>query len=319
MTRDRGWSSLHIYFHSDQDVLLLRCIRPLADRLKSEGVAERLFFLRHWVQGPHIRLRILPRDGLAFGPLSECVAARIINDLTIIPSCKELDRKGFLDMAQHFAALEQEAQGSGDLQPDNSVRIQDYVPEFEKYGGRVGLSIAEDVFDVSTDCSLQSLPKLASAYEVKLGHAYLMMVQAIVAFGIVPHQMPQFLQTYQRIWSRYRSPGADTRWGKILEANRPRLERVAAAILTGKGAGPIAERWADAIRTAAVAIGEHAGEVFAHSGGAAMDEPKRWQLLMQYLHTHNNRLGIAVGDEGFLAFIGDAVLRRLIGQGDGAK
>ncbi len=57
MTTPTSWHSAHIYYYEpDKDALILDAIRPLCHQLRP--VVERAYVIRHWRQGPHLRLHV---------------------------------------------------------------------------------------------------------------------------------------------------------------------------------------------------------------------------------------------------------------------
>src|SRR5579885_3397611 len=59
----KTWISIHIFYASNQNPLLLDAIEPLVQDLRAAGLIERFFFIKYWQEGPHIRLRLLPAEG----------------------------------------------------------------------------------------------------------------------------------------------------------------------------------------------------------------------------------------------------------------
>jgi AcrR family transcriptional regulator len=52
-----SWHSAHIYYYEpDKDALLLDAIRPRLHQLRP--VVQRAYVVRHWRQGPHLRLHL---------------------------------------------------------------------------------------------------------------------------------------------------------------------------------------------------------------------------------------------------------------------
>src|SRR5690349_12865569 len=59
------WRALHIYLHrpvEEVDAFLVRRVGPLVARLLGEGRITSWFFIRYWVDGPHVRLRLRDAD-----------------------------------------------------------------------------------------------------------------------------------------------------------------------------------------------------------------------------------------------------------------
>src|SRR5258705_6344647 len=62
------WRALHIFLHrsaEEVDEFIVGCLAPAVARRRAEGEITTWFFIRYWVGGPHIRirLRIAPKAG----------------------------------------------------------------------------------------------------------------------------------------------------------------------------------------------------------------------------------------------------------------
>src|SRR5690242_11628145 len=59
-----NWISMHIFYASNPNPLLTEAVAPLIDELKQQRLIQHYFFIRYWQEGPHIRLRLLPTEGV---------------------------------------------------------------------------------------------------------------------------------------------------------------------------------------------------------------------------------------------------------------
>src|SRR6202008_1537114 len=57
------WQATHGFYASNANPMLVEGIAPLIDRLRERGLIERWFFIKYWLEGPHVRLRVLPDTG----------------------------------------------------------------------------------------------------------------------------------------------------------------------------------------------------------------------------------------------------------------
>jgi hypothetical protein len=305
MSNATQWCSIHIFYHNNHDELLVHCIEPLARLLKAQELVLRLFFLRYWKGGPHIRLRFLVANPKLRDDVLNMVCSRIREYLTLYPSTHALRPEQYREMERLFSTLENQQEVGGKLQPNNSLSIEYYLSELAKYGGSLGVAIAEDLFDASTSCVFRSLQQVGGTYEKKLGQAFVMSLVGTVAFGLPIAELPDFFDWYRCIWERYLVVSTKKSWETVLEKNRSRLEEYAYGILARKTVlSPVACEWGKAMASASNALATHSDEVFdAVQMVSANRETKRWFLIMNYLHTHNNRIGVLTGDEAFIAFL----------------
>lgn len=274
------WIAVHVYYRTDQDDLLLRCVGPLAGRLRLAGDIDRFFFLRYWQGGLHLRLRWHCRPDRA-----DAVRDRVHHELRTYlarrPSRQPVDPAGHAAALQRLARLEGE-RAEAAIVPDNSVLDATYEPELGKYGGAAGVAAAEQVFDHSSRAVLRGLQLCRSRPKARLGLGVRMMMLTLGAAGLPAGEAAGFLARYADFWSAYLPPGARRRWPEL-------------------AAGYDAGGYPPAALGVDPELDRLAGEWAAAVAGAVAGRDS--QLLFNHLHTHNNRLGIAPAHESYLAFL----------------
>jgi thiopeptide-type bacteriocin biosynthesis protein len=301
------WQSFHVYYE-EVDELLSDCVSPMVLSLRSQGLIERFFFLRYWTRGFHVRLRFLAHDERSMRVIQDEVVRRIQEYMDRDPSTRRVDEQAYAEMQLKHAALERIDAGTLELVANNSITIERYEPEYNKYGGPLGVKIAENVFDRSAACVLSVLPTLNARDGRRLGVAFTMMLLALRQFGVPTEQMPAFLRRYAAVWRDYVLIPLSQISGWRSAELRKQLQRHACAVL----AGPVPQQtalqtWADAVTAAAQTLREQENAVLPFVTIAGEDyEPdaRRSWLLAQYVHTHNNRLGIGPADEAYLGILG---------------
>lgn len=137
---ERSWVSAHLFYHADQDAVIVGVIKPAVERLRSAGIAEGFFFLRYWEGGPHVRLRVLTSSPDEARAIIEETAATFY---TTSPSTSTMSQQDYDENAANLAALEEMADYDRKLHPDNSVAFIDYVPETEVFGKGASLEAVE--------------------------------------------------------------------------------------------------------------------------------------------------------------------------------
>lgn len=301
-----SWRAVHVYRWTGQDRLLVDAIGPLARRLTAEGTINGFFFLRYWQGGPHVRLRLLG------GPDSVAIAAPFLRDhLAAHPHERQPPVMAFADTQQTLARLEN-AEPAAELVPPDTVREEPYRPELAKYGGPAGVAVAERLFHASSDIVVDELRSVADVETRRLGVAFGMLVAALDAVppsvGAVP-----FLRHYSAYWRRYVPDGAERSWEDSLAENRHALTRSAERVLAGVLPDGVA-RWAAALRATWSALLARQRDVLpAVTLTGETDAERLDYLLFNYVHTHNNRLGVIPMREAYLAFLGHRVLGDLTG------
>src|SRR5262245_32110112 len=120
-----GWYSAHIYYYElDKDALILDGIRPLVRRLRP--VVESVYLVRHWRQGPHLRLQVRTDAGTWAGVVQPLVEEILGGYLRAHPSTAVLDERAELPIHLLLAEREQERGPLSPWYPDNSIQYQPY-------------------------------------------------------------------------------------------------------------------------------------------------------------------------------------------------
>jgi thiopeptide-type bacteriocin biosynthesis protein len=310
------WHSLHVFRHDGQEDLLVDCLEPLVRTLREEGKISRCFFLRYWICGPHIRLRLLVPDDHAPEQVLATATAAISAYFAAHPNTSSLSAADYEQMKQRLGALEQVDVAGSELAPDDSVRLEEYPPEYSKYGGVQGTEIAEQVFDLSTRCVFRVLPELRKVRSRRLSVGFTMMLVGMRSFGLSPEEMLAFLDWYSQVWGRYSPIQTAELWAQKLEAQQASLQQRARTILAGEPLQhPTFAEWGEGMHHAAAALRASSDEVLpaVTIGGEHLPaQRKRELLLMNYLHTNNNRLNVLTVDEAYLAFLGKCTLESLL-------
>lgn len=161
----RMWSSLHVWPQVPLDGFLADVIAPLVQGLRESGEIEQYFFIRYSEGGPHIRLRLLPAHGVD----AEALARRAENEVR--------RSRAVLTTAPGPSPP---SAGSDELM----IRHIPYDPEVERYGGEHALPLAEGHFQDSSDAILRVLGTGARSYSQQIGMGVQLHVAFARAFGI---------------------------------------------------------------------------------------------------------------------------------------
>lgn len=313
-----SWRAFHVYFHGDQDRLVVDGVAPIVADHRGAGV-NRWFFLRYWKGGPHVRVRLSVEGGAADGVL-ESVRSGLLEYVGAHPSTARRDSDGMARSLSLMARMEGERRRE-EIVPDNTVRLHEYRPEHEKYGGSPGVEVAERLFERSSDIAVDALEGIRRGDASRLALGFVMVVAGSRGAGFDGADLAMYLERYSSLWSRYVSPGLLERWSDGLAAYRDELAPFAAAVLRGEGGrdSGLPEgvgSWASATRSAMEAIDERSGDILHRvtmPGTEADPSERREFLLSNYLHTHNNRLGISPVREAYLAYLAHHVVCDLVG------
>lgn len=311
------WRSVHVHRYGDQDGLLTGGVAPAVAALRRRGVAG-FFFLRYWQGGHHLRLRLRAAEGDADALMADLTAS-VAGYLAEHPGGADFDVDGFREAQPTMAVLE--GAEVHDVHPPDTIRDAEYVPEYDKYGGPRGVAIAEEFFDRSSAVVLDALTGIAEQpgqqSGKRLGTGFTMMLRGLCATGLTPPAMAGFLAHYCVLWSPYVFDQFANAWPELLERRRPALLAHVERVLAGRDrTNDLADPFSAVVGTALAAIGDAADEVLPQVTLAGPDAPadrRRQVLLVSYLHTHNNRLGLIPEQEAFLGYLGHHVLSEYAG------
>jgi thiopeptide-type bacteriocin biosynthesis protein len=300
------WRSIHIHYADQQDRLITGGIGPLIASARASGLSQ-WFFLRYWKGGLHVRLRArFETDEPA--PWHALVAG-LHDYLQTTPSAVQLDLAALERSHRMLAALEGESTDTVVIHPNNTAVIHPYEPEPRKYGGSAGVALAETVFDASSDAVVAALSAIAGTPVSRLGIALTMMLAGLRAAGHDEPALGAWLEEYSRFCERFAQPEAWRSWLAKL-AQRPELLRQFSAAPPSPARTPAwMQRWVEAFAAAVRALREHAAVVRPAVTMARTIDPLQF-VLFNYVHTHNNRLGLAPMQEAQIAYLGCHLVRR---------
>jgi thiopeptide-type bacteriocin biosynthesis protein len=290
------WLCWHLYYHANQDDILIAGVRPLVESLYEQRLIKRFFFLRYWDGGPHLRLRFqTARTGEA-KDVAALIERALQRAIDAYPSTAAIDALTYARMSSHLGAAEGAAPEP--LTEDNTLVRRAYRPEQEKYGRDAAMTCAEQIFSASSTAALAAVARRPDK-RARLGAGLLAMLSGLRALRYDVATAGRFLERYADFWGSYARTvqGDAIRHGDVAVA--PPFQAIARAILDE---GRVPERlrpWAEALAAAQSAIERVDGPIGAERLGF---------LATNYFHTHNNRLGLLTLDEAYLGRIGGACL-----------
>ncbi|WP_066368573.1 thiopeptide maturation pyridine synthase [Herbidospora mongoliensis] len=150
-----SWRSTQIrYYDQDKTGLILDCVRPLFERL--DGRIEQPYFVRHWRQGPHLRLnfRAATHDWL---PVATGTITRYLREH---PSTTLLDAGELLEPHRLLAVREHETGPLLPWYPDNSVQTEPYDDRLRVFGGQALTDLVDAAAAESTRLTFGTLDQV---------------------------------------------------------------------------------------------------------------------------------------------------------------
>jgi len=296
---------VHAHVAGQENAFLDVVVAPLLQAISVPGGA--FFFLRYWRGGPHLRLRFRT-PGVDEAALHGELVQRFERWCIGVDGFDLPDTTGHARLATRFAALE-ETEAETALMPCPALVKAPYLPESKKYGGDVGLAIAEQVWCASSAAALAANAAGLLGGGARLGLGLQMAIIGARAFGLDLAQAHAFFGRYAGIWQHYCPGPASAGLEQRLARQATGLRALAAAAWEGRHP-PLLHGWHAAMQQACSAISVHAGALagaMAAGHGIQADHVQNY-LLSQYLHTNSNRLGIGPVDEWLMARLIQAAL-----------
>ncbi|WP_370941896.1 thiopeptide-type bacteriocin biosynthesis protein [Amycolatopsis sp. cg5] len=286
-----AWLSVHVHYPGNPDPLLREAVAPLVRRLRGRGLIAGWFFIRYWVEGDHIRLRLRPVAGA-----TDLVRRLTTRWLTVYlaenpspdtapgePPNQAANRAMFA--AEYGDDAWDRAYGSTGMprRPTNRWYPAGYFPEYDRYGGADGIEIAEWHFERSSDIVL-GLIAGHPAKSARLGLSAKLSMILCTAFLSDTTELTGFLTGYRDSWE---PPSARARLHEMYDASYARSSDRLRRLVTES---PQWTEWS-----------AHCHELSERACGSVA-------LLRSYLHMTNNRLGVHPVDEAYVAHLIAAAL-----------
>ncbi|HEU5227272.1 MAG TPA: thiopeptide-type bacteriocin biosynthesis protein [Ktedonobacteraceae bacterium] len=317
MTQE-DWISAHLFYHQDLRVVLTDCVRPLIDTLRAEESIKRFFFIRYWQGGPHIRLRLLPTNQTGRERIQQKLEQHVSKFLTAYPAMQQMQEEEYRQAAVHFSRFEYGQPDDTPLYPNNSLQYIPYVPEYHRYGGRAAMPIVERHFMESSEVVLDLLGQTMT-HNQRTGLALSMMLSGLSQYTDEPNELAKLFESYFR-WSRPvfgdRQAAYTEQFGMQYQKQDQRLQKLVVQVLSPQGndrnqENSLLSAWARSLSTLKQALCQQALQTDAphrrlkeHAPLFSETHPQSLPgILLSCLHMHNNRLGISLFDEAYLAFL----------------
>jgi thiopeptide-type bacteriocin biosynthesis protein len=284
------------------DGVLLDFVAPFVRECERNGWVERYFFVRYSDCGPHIRLRLS----------GESETLRDLVGPALIAS--------YQSRAEHteFRAVSPESRGSiavGRRGAVTGLRWVAYVAESDRYGGPHALAVGERLFHASATVALRLIATFDERRSTRLGKALLSMLVLIEAFVDGRAECASFGQHYAESYLRNLTPDAQAQewWlerfgegyarqqGDISDHIRLAFRRLE----SGEGLSEVLDEYREAVRERRNELEALCNRGLISRKGIAL---ATWRgcvghLLPSYLHMMNNRLGLSIAEESYLAHV----------------
>lgn len=269
------------------DSLIREVIPPAVDFARRTEAIDRWFFLRNIDEnGIHLRLR-LRGTFASVGPLQVTV-----EDLIRAALASEASRPRV--PMDRLVPLRFDPSGYSTY---TGYKLGIYEPELDKFGGEVGVDIAERCFQAASELTLEALCQEPLDMSSRALLALLLMAAAVNE--AIPHsERDKFWDYYSWYWTGGEHAGATSYRAGLVAAAQKRAAWVGRRCLEYLAEPDVRQR---------VEAYRHAIGTAIRSAKEAGVEPDPSALCFQYVHLTNNRLGILPAEEGYLAHLVQSV------------
>jgi len=317
------WVSMHIFYYSNPERMMTDCLGPLVQNLREQGLIQRFFFIRYWMEGMHIRFRLLPAEGVEPAAVKEHLEPAVISYLQRCPALSDPTNTLLPEYYRTFFLGEygekkwHETYGADGImptRPNNSFAYIAYEPEYHHYGGSSGVELAEWHFEQSS-ALIMKLFSGGNAHlrTIKLGLSFRLSLPFYCEFLGDPQVIVDYLAISIQRWSQSFAIGSTFEiYEKKYRRMAPSLHQCISQIHTyitrrkDEGLTPLEREWIDHIhelrqRLDLLITGREIifpGQEHIFEQGAIYR-----QLLSRYIHMTNNRLGVTIPDEIYVAYL----------------
>lgn len=261
----------------------------MAQLIDADTTFSRWFYLRYFDEsGVHLRVRLLPQEGTQASASSraEAIFAILFEEMRTFAASSHMPMVAPPGM-EHAPAALMPALGGVRAEPAQ------YEPEYEKYGGPIGMPIAEELFLASSRIAAAVLSDEAAGQYSRKALVPSLMRACHATFEPAP--AARFWNRYCMFWLGGDSPAAED-WHQKFWRKGEELKSSAIAVCPEPAdlnpqAALRLQAWIDAL-----SLAKQAYALRADDTGAALDV-----LCFNFAHMMNNRLGLTSLEEPYMA------------------
>lgn len=182
-TEESLWISSYIFYDPQKiDFLLLKGVYPFVMDLNNN-----FFFIRYRANGSHIRLRIKAKNHDDKITIKRNLTSYFDGWFKKFPS--EREEPEYVKAGKYY------------WYPNNSIHYVEYVPEIDRYGGNLGIHIAEEHFEFSSKTVLELLDQTADLnYNKKLAFSLILNSFFAVGLGFSRNEAAMFFRILFNVW-----------------------------------------------------------------------------------------------------------------------
>lgn len=336
---NKNWISVHIFYYGDLNYLLIHGIAPLIADLREQGLIQRYFFVKYWLEGLHIRVRLLPAQGVDEEKIKHLAARAITAFLEqhpalYIPRQRAVPQGKAMFLREYGEEKWQETYGEdGEMlwRPNNSFAFIDYEPEYGRYAGPAGMELSEWHFEQSSDTVIDLLRKTNTGVSsILLGRSAQLVLPLFYGILREDSEVICALQRYILSWTHWQHQSMpESIYTKKYQRMAPALHKQVGRIRgymcdeqSPNQPSSVEKKWKEHISELRLRMAtlyeEQATVVADHDLPFALPQTRDglYQYLQgSYVHMTNNRLGVMISQEVYVAYLLKRTLEDLLADG----
>ena len=274
------------------DHLITSVVAPFVERALNAGWIDRFFYVRYADRGPHLRLRLhgLPEnlDGVV--------------------------RPALLELATTDWPTPEAITSGQQPSSEEVLRWVPYEPEFDRYGGGQATRLAEECFWISSRIAVDVMRGTASERSTRLGQGLLCMLVFAHVFGCGRTDVATYSARYasSNLRGFARAEGSDVIWTRAFddgftkqaESIEPFIEETWERLKSDASLSPTL----DELRDGLIDVRDRLqllckSDQVKHYGRVVSAEGAFLTIVPSYIHMMNNRLGLTIRDEAYVAHL----------------
>lgn len=298
-----NWLSAHIYFdgniYGDHcDEIIRQVLVPFFEDEAVQKLFKKYFFIRYSDSGPHLRVRFFGEEALLEEQLKPLFESGIEQNLKA-----SLSANNNSDWQKSF------------VKENFFVKWIPYEPEIERYGGVEAIKIAEEFFHYSSITAIEIIRLLrTNDKSSRLGKALASMVILLHEFygekekavQLVANYSSGYLRAiakeekYHEAWIESFDAGFNSQSEKLVE-----LVNLLWAIPGGNGLPDLLHDYSQNLKIVSGKLKllcENKGVLFKQNYVADWGTCIQF-IIPSYIHMMNNRLGVTIQEEAYLAYL----------------
>lgn len=297
--RPEAWISCHIFHNLSFERVIVELVHPLVASLHHQKLICRSFFIRYWDGGPHLRLRIQ----LSGRENPEDISAIIQNTAT-----------------NYFQSL---------AEPKVTFRLEfpPYNRETDRYGGVQAMALSELQFADSSRVVVELLSKFRQHWDYKIALGLAMQMHILFAKATLHStgKTIHFFNTFFQNWlsnslkledhqsvSQEAVVNIIAHFDQSYTSQKDKINRLVQSSWENRQPGDWMRYWFQsccrlhgAMQTiqASGALTPPAWFSPSVDSPVSLTNQAAWSIYESHIHMTNNRLGIYLRDEAFIAFL----------------